>query len=78
MAIHNFLVSFPLLCQSIMTKTTYRRQHLIGVHSSRGLESVTIMAGSMAAGKHGAGAIVESLHLIYRHKAKRKLTGNGF
>ena len=33
---------------------------------------MTVMAGSMAAGKHGTGATVESLHLIHRHKAKKE------
>jgi len=46
-----------------MTKTTFRRVYL-GVSSFSGLVSVTIMVGSVAAGKHsGCGVIEESVSL---------------
>ena len=34
-----------------MTKATYRRKNLLEANSFKELESMTIMAGSMAAGK---------------------------
>lgn len=35
-------------------------------------EFMTIMAGSMAAaGRHGTAAVVESLHVIHKHKGER-------
>lgn len=63
-----------------MTQGTYKRKHLIwGSRFWRVIESVTIMAGSTpAADQHGAGAVVESLHLILKHEAEGGwLTGNG-
>lgn len=46
-----------------MTKKTYFKKHLIWGSHSRGLESMTIRVGGMAAaGRHGAGAVAESLH----------------
>ena len=51
-----------------MTKAAYRRVYLrfTGVEA----ESMTIVAGSMAAGRqHGTGAIAESLHLDPQQKA---------
>ena len=48
-----------------MIKLTYKRKYLMG-----GLltvsESMTTMAGSVAEGRHGAGAGAESLHLIHK------------
>jgi hypothetical protein len=44
-----------------MTKATYRRINLeLTVPED---EFMTIMAGIMAAGRHGVGAVTESLHL---------------
>ena len=52
------------------TKGTYRRQNLLGFTILG--EFMTIMAGSMAAaGRHGTGAVVESLHVIHKHKGER-------
>lgn len=45
-----------------MAKETYRRQ-FIGEYSFRGLESVTIMAGSTAACRYGTREVTESSHL---------------
>ena len=44
-----------------MSKACYKRKHLIGAHSSRGLKYITIMEGSMVA---GIALLIESLHLI--------------
>lgn len=39
---------------------------------------MSIMVGRMAqTGKHDIGAVTEGLHWIQKHKAERKLTGNG-
>lgn len=32
---------------------------------------MSIMVGSLAAHRHGAGAVSESLHLVHRHRAER-------
>lgn len=37
--------------KNTMTPATYKSNHLIGAHGSRGLESMAIMVGSMAAGR---------------------------
>lgn len=55
-----------------MTKANYKRKHSTGVYSPKGLKTMTIMAGSMAAGKHGTGAVIESFCLIHGHKAKKE------
>lgn len=63
-----------------MTQGTYKRKHLIrGSQFRRVIEPVTVMARStVAAGQHGAGAVVENLHLILKHEAEGGwLTGNG-
>lgn len=48
-----------------MIKLTYKRKYLMG-----GLlivsESMTTMAGSVVEGRHDAGAIAKSLHLIHK------------
>ena len=57
-----------------MTKTTYKRKHLIGrlFMTSEG-ESMTITVGSLAAdGKHGTGAAAETLYLIHKLEAEGK------
>lgn len=46
-----------------MTKVTYKRKHVVGHSTFRGWESMTIIAGSMTAGRHGAGAGPELSHL---------------
>ena len=51
-----------------MTKATYRRTCLLGLygaHSLRGLEFMTVMAGSIAEGRrgYGTGAMAENAHL---------------
>lgn len=48
-------------------------------YSFRGFESVTVMAGSMVAGRHGARVITESSHLETQHnlEVEKELTGNG-
>lgn len=45
------LVTFLLLGRDTVAKATHKRRYLIGAHSTRGLESMTILAGSMAAGR---------------------------
>lgn len=50
------LVNLLLLRQNPMSKATYRREHLI----FRGLKSMAIVAGFMAAGRQVAG-VAESL-----------------
>jgi hypothetical protein len=54
-----------------MTKATYKRKYL-----TRGLlivpedSSMNVMAGSMVAGRHGAGAVTESSYLTCKSQAE--------
>lgn len=51
-----------------MTKATNKRKHLTGgwLAVLEG-ESMTIVSENTAAGRHGAGAGTESLHVIHKH-----------
>jgi len=54
-------LSFLLLQGHTTAKATCRREFIWGF---RGRESMTIMAGRMAVGRHGTGTVVKSLYLI--------------
>lgn len=54
-----------------MTKVTYKRKHVVGHSTFRGWESMTIIAGSMTAGRHGAGAGAELSHLETQPQRER-------
>lgn len=59
-----------------MAKETLRGKSLLRLTVSEG-ESMIIMAGSrQQAGRHGAGAVVESIHLDSQTH-DRGITGNG-
>lgn len=45
------LVTFLRLGRDPVAKATHKRRHLIGAHSTRGLEPTTILAGNMASGR---------------------------
>ena len=48
-------------------------------HGSRGLESVAVMVGSVAAGRHGAGTVAESLHFcLQAGGSERKTLGKAW
>jgi hypothetical protein len=50
-----------------LTKATYKRKHLIGgCLKALGVYLITIMVGSMAAGRYGAEEVVENLHVIQK------------
>lgn len=54
----------------------------MGPRDPEGKKPITIMAESMhsssiAAGRHGAGTVSESLHLVHNREAESKQTGNG-
>ena len=55
-----------------MTKATFRGKIRVDLEItvSEG-ESMIIMAGSMATGRHGTGAAANSLPLIHKQKAER-------
>lgn len=56
------LVTFLLWKNTKIKKATYQRKHLIwGAQSPRGLESLTSIEGSTAAGMHASEAVTESL-----------------
>ena len=57
-----FLLTLLLPWQNIMAKATPERRGLFWGSWFRGLESMTIMMGSRAPGRHGARAVAESLH----------------
>jgi hypothetical protein len=38
---------------------------------------MTVMAGSLGAGRHGAGAVAKSLHRIHTQKGRREGRGRG-
>lgn len=48
-----------------------KEEKLIVGYSFRGLESMTIMVGSMVTDKHGPGAVAESLWCDPHHKVER-------
>ena len=55
-----------------MTKATYKRKHLISLLTVSESESLTVMVGSMTAGRqagrqawHSIEAVAESLHIIH-------------
>jgi hypothetical protein len=53
---------FPTAVKRHHDQGNFLKEEFIGTHSSRGLESVTIMAVSLApGGRHGTGAVAESL-----------------
>ena len=52
-----------------------QKKEFIGGFQVQGGESMTIVAGWMAAGKHGAGAVTESLYLYPISRRQRKLIG---
>lgn len=54
-----------------MTKATHRRKSPVRVYSFRELESMTVRADSMAAGKHCADAVAENWHLTHKQEAER-------
>lgn len=70
----SFLVFYLLLQRdtTTITKATYKGKHLLGdLHTVWKGESITIMVGSMVAGRYGAVsevAVSESLHLIHIQK----------
>jgi hypothetical protein len=51
----------------------YKGKGLVGdlLTVSKG-ESMTIVPGSMAGGRHGAGAVAMSLHLIHKQEAEKE------
>lgn len=57
-----------------MTRASYKGKHIIGTSGSEG-KSMTVMAGSLAAGRLGAGEEAGSSHLIHKSTAERKETG---
>lgn len=65
------LVTFLLLGRDTVAKVTHERRHLIGSHSTRGLESRTILAENRQQAGTAAGAEAESSHATDKHKADR-------
>lgn len=56
-----------------MIKATCGRKNLLGSYSLGGLlGSMMIMAGNLVAGRHGAGTVAESSHLIQKMEADRE------
>lgn len=45
---------------------------MLGLTVSEGLESIIVMVGSTAAGRHSAGAVAESAHFNTAIKGKRE------
>lgn len=56
-----------------MIKATYKRKYLVGglLTVAEG-ESMSIMEESVAAGRHGTGAIAENSHVTHKHWAERE------
>lgn len=70
------LVPFLLLGGDTETEATCKRRHLVGTHTSRGLESMVVSAGSMTApGKRDVGAGADSFHANHKHKAEKTTWG---
>lgn len=67
---------FLLLWRDNMTKATYRK-----VYWNLWLQRVSPWPSwqkvQQQAGRHGPGAVANSLHLIHKQEAERALTGNG-
>ena len=63
-----------------MTKVTYKIKHLIWdlwLQKVR-IYDLTLWWGAwQQVGSHEAGAVAESLYLIYKHEAEIRQTGNG-
>ena len=57
-----------------MTLATYRRKSLFGAYSLEAESTSYIMAGTMAVGRHGTGAVAECLHLNLQ--VRERETGN--
>lgn len=54
-----------------MARAASKRKHLIGARGCRALESMTVLAGSMVADRHGAAAVADNLYLIQKQEAER-------
>lgn len=66
------LVTFLLLRRDTVTEGNYLKHPLIGgLLTVSEVESMSIMAESMTAGRSGTGAVAKSLPLIHKFVAKR-------
>lgn len=63
-------------CKNTMTKETInKKKSFLSLVVPKG-ESVAIMEGRMAPGRHDTVGVSKSLPLIYKHSTERKLTEN--